>query len=552
MTVAYVPLPMATASAADLRFEPRREAWVIGGIMALAAVVRIVRWQGLAVMFNDGPIFLALAQAIESGLPDQALAHPFHPLYSALVAGLHGPVASWETAAVSVSVLCGSLAVGVLYLFVRALHGRAAAWIAALLFAVHPGAIEYTGDIQSEGTYLLCFLSAAYLLWRGLRSESPWLGLAGGFAAGLAYLARPEGLGIALVAGGLALFEGWKRGAPLGRSALLAGAIGLGGALVVGPYVGFLHAQTGEWTFTQKKSMAVMTGLEAPPRDGPNPVLPKINRAGRPAESRLVPPKDQLAARLPEETRASAAERYAEAIFDVARTHLRALRYEGAILLLAGLMLGGLGPAGHRARFIGGVLAAYAVVLLLLAANVGYVSGRHALPPLVLTFGYVASGVLALGQWAGRSSGNAAGRLALASILVLVTGIGLGKALPPDRSDSRAERMAAEWLGTQDISVRGLGARKRRIAYYADVPFVKIHGQERSAGKIWTRGASHLILSDEAGHYPMLRESLPTEAVLLHRIEAPAPGASIYELPMPERFQKRQRYREDNLIDAAP
>ncbi|MBW2244364.1 MAG: glycosyltransferase family 39 protein [Deltaproteobacteria bacterium] len=552
MNVPYVSLPMATASAADLRFEPRREAWVLAGIVALAAAVRILRWQGLAVMFNDGPIFLALAEAIESGLPDQALAHPFHPLYSALVAGVHGPIANWETAAVFVSIACGSLAVGVLYLFVRDLHGRAAAWIAALLFAVHPGAIEYTGDIQSEGAYLFFFVSAACLLWRGLRSERPLLALAGGLAAGLAYLARPEGLGIALVAGGLAVFEGWKRGAPLGRSILLAGAIGLGGALVVGPYVGFLHAQTGEWTFTQKKSMAVMAGLEAPPRDGPNPVLPKINRAGRPAESRLVSPKAQLEARLPEELRAAAAERYAEAVFDVVRTHLRALRYEGVALLLAGLALGGLGRAGPRARFIGGVVAAYAVVLLLLAANVGYVSGRHALPPLILTLGYVAGGVMALGQWAGRRFGKATGHLVLAALLALVTGIGLGKALPPDRGDSRAARIAAEWLGSQDIPVRGLAARKRRIAYYAGAPFVKIHAQERSAGKIWTRGASHLILNHEADHYPILRESLPTEAVLLHRVESPAPGASVYELPMPERFRKRKRYRERNLIDAAP
>ncbi|MCP3985310.1 MAG: glycosyltransferase family 39 protein, partial [bacterium] len=224
MVVAYVSRLMAPAPAKELLLEPRREGWVICGLVALAGAVRIVRWQELAVMFNDGPIFLALAEAIESGLPDQALAHPFHPLYSALVAVAHGPIASWETAAVFVSVLCGSLAVAALYLFVRDLHGRAAAWIAAFLLAVHPGAIEYTGDIQSEGTYFLCFISAAFLLWRGLRLKSPLLGMAGGLVAGLAYLARPEGLGIALVAGALALLEGWRRDAPFRRGFLLASA----------------------------------------------------------------------------------------------------------------------------------------------------------------------------------------------------------------------------------------------------------------------------------------------------------------------------------------
>lgn len=555
MPVAYVPRPMAAAPATDLPLQPRREAWLLGGILVLAAAVRILRWQGLAVMFNDGPIFLVLAQAIESGLPDQALAHPFHPLYSALVAAAHGPIADWETAAVFVSVLCGSLAVAALYFFVRELHGRAAAWIAALVLAVHPGAIEYTGDIQSEGTYLLCFLVSALLLWRALRDRRPTLGLLGGLAAGLAYLARPEGLGIALVAGALVLFEGRKQGAPFRRPLLLAGAIGLGAALLVAPYVGFLRVQTGEWALTQKKSIAVMTGLEAPPRHGADPLLSKLNRAGRRAEDRLIA-RESLESQEPPSPssppRPSALRRYASAIFDVARTHLRALRYESMALLLAGLAMGGWGRPGRRARFVGAIVAGYALVLLLLAANLGYVSGRHALPAVTLTLGYVASGALALARWAGRRYGPGAGRGLLVGLLLIVAAIGLGKALPPDRTGSIAEREAAEWLASQGPPVRGLAARKRRIAYYADSPFVKIRSDERTAGVLWARGASHLILDNEASRYPTLRASLPDEAVLLHRIESPAPGASVYELPMPERFRRSHRYRERHLIDEGP
>ncbi len=525
---------------------PRREAGWLAGIVLVAVAVRVVRWLGLAVMFNDGPVFLALAQAIEAGLPDQALAHPFHPLYSGLVALVHGPVASWEAAAVGVSILCGSLAVVALYGFVRELHGRPPAAIAALLLAVHPGAIEYTGDIQSEGAYLLCFVGAALLLWKALAGQKPMLGLAGGLVAGLAYLARPEGLGIALVAGGLALFEAWREGAPARRALALAVAIGLGAALVVAPYVGFLRVQTGEWTFTQKKSMAVMAGLEAPPRDGPDPVLPRVSRAGRPADGRIKPRPRPRQAQEDVPTRwkeLSTGERYAEAVFDVARTHLRSLRYEGAALLVAGLLLGGLGLPGRRGRFVAGVVLAYAAVLLLLAANVGYVSGRHALPPLVLTFGYLAAGALALAERAGRAR-----RVALVVLLLAVAGVGLGKALRPDRTDSRAQRDAAEWLAAHEGPVRGVAARKRRIAYYAGSPHVKIHPEERSAGKLWTKGASHLILSDDPDHYPALRASLPGEAVRLHRIATPAPGASVYELPTPPRFRK-QLYRDRNLLD---
>ena len=69
----------------------RREGAALGGVLIAAAVLRAVRWQVTAVMFNDGPVFLALAQALDRGDWAAALSHPFHPLYPALIAaGLGG------------------------------------------------------------------------------------------------------------------------------------------------------------------------------------------------------------------------------------------------------------------------------------------------------------------------------------------------------------------------------------------------------------------------------------------------------------------------------
>ena len=104
----------------------RREAWLVAGILALAAGARIARWAVTAVMFNDGPVFLALAKALAAGDWQAALAHPFHPLYPLSIVAAQAVVPDWETAAVAVSILAGTAAVGCLYAFVRAAFGRAA------------------------------------------------------------------------------------------------------------------------------------------------------------------------------------------------------------------------------------------------------------------------------------------------------------------------------------------------------------------------------------------------------------------------------------------
>ena len=515
--------------------------WGLPGVLLLAATVRVLRWHAVAVMFNDGPVFLALAQAIAAGQTEQALQHPFHPLYPALVALGHLTGMGWETSGVAVSVLGGTLAVALLHGFVRRAHGPRAALVAALLLAVHPGAIEYTGDIQSEGVYLAAFLASALLLWVALQRDRLGYAVAGGTASGLAYLARPEGIGVALAVGALLGWETLRGRRSLSRGTALGAAIAAGMLLLVLPYVVFLRVELGEWTLTQKKSVTVMSGLEAPPRDGPDPVLPGVTRAGRLAEPRVQPRSRRETSAPP---RPAAWERLPSAIFDVARTHLRALRYEGLALLLLGLALTGVRPVGMRGRFVGAIVGCYAAVLLALAANVGYVSGRHALPALTLLLGYEAEGVWATAGRLGRTPRMRAGTQAL--LLLVVTAIGLGKALRPDRVDSLAQRRAAEWLREQDIQVRGLAARKRRIAYYAGAPHVKLREGVATAHKLWAAGASHLVLDGDPRHDRKLRARVEQEAKLLHRVPEPAPGAAVYELETPPRFRS-ERYRRRHL-----
>ena len=66
--------------------DPIRDAWIVTALMALAGVVRLFSWFQKAVLFDDGPLFLAMADAIREGAWPVVLGHDYHPLYSALIA----------------------------------------------------------------------------------------------------------------------------------------------------------------------------------------------------------------------------------------------------------------------------------------------------------------------------------------------------------------------------------------------------------------------------------------------------------------------------------
>jgi len=488
----------------------------LAALLVLAAVVRVVRWQVTAAMFNDGPVFLAIAQAMEAGEWSNALGHPFHPLYPAAIAAFHLVIPDWEVAAVTVSVLSGTIAVACLWGFVHAAFGPVEAALAGLLLAVHSLAIEYSGDIQSEGLYLALFLAAAWVLWRALDERSPALAGLGGLLSGAAYLARPEGLGIAMVGAGIAASRGLRGSWPSRLTAGWLAALMLGSGLCVAPYLGWLRFDQGEWSLSGKKSIGVVTGVVADPHRGPDPLAPEPLQRDA---ARLESPQEELSSR----------DKLSAGFGELVRTHVRTFRYEILVLLLAAALLSVRPPLGTRGAFVLAVVSFYALLALGLATNVGYLSARHVFPGVTLTFGYAALGLLALSALLGGSS-TARVRGIARLLVVLVVAIGLGKALNPDRLDSLAERRAAEWLAAQRIEVGAVAARKRRVAYYARAPWVKLATAAFPAG-LRQLGATHLILNEEDwADYGYLRALEPPQARLLHRTEAAGEKALVFEL----------------------
>jgi hypothetical protein len=523
------PSRRADAARAPARAVTRTELAGVAALVALAAAIRALRWHVTAVMFNDGPVFLALAQSIAAGHWGDALAHPFHPLYPAAIAAAHALIPDWETAAVTVSATAGAAGVAALFAFVRQAFGRAEAFVAAALLTAHSASIEFAGDVQSEALYIALFVACVAVLWPAVRRGRARLALAAGLLAGGAYLVRPEGLGLTAVAAVLGAVEMARRRWSARGGALWLAALAAGTLLVAAPYAAWLRAETGSFTLSGKKAVGVVAGLEERPYQGADPLAanPQVPWQ-RDADD---PPPGTRAHRDVQETSRGAA--LAAALGDMLRTHLRSLRHE----LLAVLVIGWLWlrpRPGARAAFVASIVGGYAIVLFLLAFNVGYVSARHTLPPLTVLLGHAAWLILGIGAAAARGlAGPAAARRRAAVVgllLAVCVGIGLAKSLKPDRLDALAERRAGEWLRAQGVPVHALAARKRRVAYYADAPWVKLASAAFPDG-LRALGASHLVLDEgDASEYPKLRPLGPPEMVLLHRLEAEGRSVAIYAL----------------------
>lgn len=547
------------------------------GVLAVAAGMRAIAWSNTAVLFNDGPIFLAMAAALREGHVERVLDHPQHPLYPALVAAVEGLGLAPETAAVCVSLGGGLLAIAAIFRLAWSRFGPACAWGSAWLVALHPWAVDFSADVMSDGLYMGLHLAALALLIELL--ERPRAGRAAGFAfvAGLAYWTRPEGLSlfvIAVLAGGLRRLGSGREGHGLRR--VLAASLGVGLLFVVALRAAEWRAGDGV-ALSQKKSVGTL--LEG----GPSPEALARDRAERRARR-----DDPAALPLPESSIRVDSEPERErpeptpaglvrVVGRVVATAVSALRHEVALLALIGAVLLRRGRVEHpRARtdtrayeqVVAVSLGLHALLLVLLVWGAGYVSRRHALVPglalVPLAVGAAISGLdrvwVRFGRRAGLSGagrdaeGSPTGRTAgfagprglmgrdrriVCSVLVVLLALAWGpRDLRARRVDRLAERRAAEWLAASGQPERPVAAQKRRTAYYAGATFVPLpDGRDgtlerqlrgRRAGYVIIDRAKlsdHRGLAEGIGHWlvPIHVERRGRQEVLVLAL-APAPA----------------------------
>ena len=148
---------------------------------------------------RDGAFYGELGARLSQGdLP--GLFHPKStPLYPFLLGLVHLLGPDRELSGLIVSVAAGTLTILAAYWFTRMLFGRRTGLVAAALTAFHPYLVRCSGQVMTEATYTLTFALALGAVWLALGKRSwRWYALAGA-AIGLSYLARLEGMGLALL-----------------------------------------------------------------------------------------------------------------------------------------------------------------------------------------------------------------------------------------------------------------------------------------------------------------------------------------------------------------
>lgn len=518
-------------------------------MLFLAAVIlRVVTAARTAVIFADGPRFVDLAQQMSDGNWERALSHPYHPLYPLLMIVARSWAGDLETAGIACSILGGALAVVGLYLFLRDAFGSRIAWIGGLLLAVVPYAVRFSSDVQSDGVYLGFFLLGVALLWRALERGTAATALATGAMSGLAYLTRPEGVGIVVVGVVLAVGRFPGRGWSGRQLARWLAALSIGFTVLAGPYLWALASLRGGISLSGKKSLTVLLGIAES--------TGAIDRTSWPVLAALL-----ALAVLALLTRWRWRSRFGSlrspvplavvgVVLAAALATLPVMReFAGVVVSSLGpgiVLLIGLGlyssranPISKRSVFICAFLALYAVVLSALLLNYGYLSRRHALPPLALLLGYAAAGTVFLAEVLRQQLSRLhpmrklSVGMSLALALVMVGSTELPKTLRRHRDDALAQRQAAEWLREQAMPQGRLAAVRNRTAYYANREWVRLRyrGDGRSLDSLDLGPARFLIVDREIDVSRRDGSEVePVALVELHRVEAAGETALVYRI----------------------
>ena len=215
----------------------RRELKVVLGLTALALVLR-VGWVLLidrdSFAFNDPLFYHHAAKQLAEGNGyidfDGSPTARWPPVYPFLVSLLYRVFGPEPTAAEVFNALVGTAVVPLVYVLARAAFGRTEAIAAGLFAAIMPGLIMYT-DIMLAETLFSVELLVFFLLVARLSPGRWWTPVALGVVVGLAAMTRSEGL--LLFAVPLAV---WWRELPRRDLVLKLAAVGVGAALVIGPW----------------------------------------------------------------------------------------------------------------------------------------------------------------------------------------------------------------------------------------------------------------------------------------------------------------------------
>jgi hypothetical protein len=256
-------VPEKLARRAALRIRRLGQSVVAGerslvlGVLVVGALLRVVSLSRWSVIENEGAEYARLAFNVKHGVGYVGLhGSPqllFPPLYSAALVAVSAVVHDLTLAGRVVSAVFGCVTILLTYLLASRWLGSRPGLAAAVIVAVSPFAIGASVSVQSEMTYTACALAGVLLIWLAVERQGWRTYAAAGAVVGLAHLTKPEALiySACLLAASIPFSWRDRKGRLPGVAAFFATF-----ALVAAPYVYYLHAETGRWTFEAKSGVS--------------------------------------------------------------------------------------------------------------------------------------------------------------------------------------------------------------------------------------------------------------------------------------------------------
>jgi hypothetical protein len=239
------------AGISHTRYSKTECASVIGAL-SLAFLLRLLVLR-LQPLNPDSVYYASLGKHLVSGNLQEGLSTFWPPLYPLLV-GLSSLVfEDIETGGTFVSLLAGSVLVIPVYSLIRVLYGRNAAFVGAVLVAIHPTLIQYSTTLLTESTYTTLFLTVLFAGLKALSGGAYVAFFSVGVTVGACYLLKPEAIGYLGLMAVLTLCTSLL-GNHLPPSEVLFRVTTLvaGASLLSLPYILFLRRATGGWTISDK------------------------------------------------------------------------------------------------------------------------------------------------------------------------------------------------------------------------------------------------------------------------------------------------------------
>ena len=543
-----------------------RYIWIL---LIISISVRIYLGFFTYVIKNDSVAFIQNAKYFADGDFLSGLRHDFHPLYSFLMAVLYKAIPDMELSGTIVSISFGTLTVIVFYLIGKSVFGRKVSFVSSVVLALHPYAVRFSVDIISESTYFFFFISALGLGFFAIVKRKYYLFALAGICTALAYLARPEGIGIIIIVAGWCILKDLTKLKIVWKEKLVSILILVASFLVFSmPYLVYIQKETGHWSLTKKKDLSKVVGIDVVLSSGNGQnlkkekgdghtkknnvsrdakTIAKLNKQGSnkpPTSSENVSQAAKTIAKLnkqgSDKSTTSSDKKITKQNTHV-RFDLKKLKIDvNSILFILDKYLTTFHPflfvlliigvikwtRVRKVRYFGFYIASIIVFYLLVfyrlnlayAPAFHYPSRRHLIPLVVLAIFCVGIGVYATGSWIhekfqfDKLKSGLRGRLrnvwiAQLLILIIIISVLLPKTLKPQRSDKLGIKKAGQWIRENShIQSPAILSDSFRNAYYAGGKHVHIERIEQAINLAREKKADYMLITYR--EYMVIEEEL--------------------------------------------